>query len=155
MRTKATKRNRGVTLLELMVAVTILAITAIGALNYQFYAMRQTVRARTQLAATRTAQLLLEDWKSMGGSEEYDPEELELGFVETGVADRYAITVDNIPMAVDLVWKDIETDDEASVTLRQLKVVARWRSDLQSGAIRTDDPEYELTTYVRVDQASG
>ena len=70
----------GVTLLEITVAIAVLAVASIGAINYQYHATRQGLVARSEITATRVAQLLLEDWKSRGGDETYDPEDLGMGF---------------------------------------------------------------------------
>ena len=64
------------TLLEVAVAIAVLAIASIGAINYQYHATRQGLVARSEITATRVAQLLLEDWKSRGGDETYDPVEI-------------------------------------------------------------------------------
>ena len=68
------------TLIETMVAMVVLAIAALGALGYQYHAALQVRIAHAQTTGTRTAQLLLEDWKSTGGSEDYDPIALAMGF---------------------------------------------------------------------------
>ena len=153
------RRNRqsraGVTLLDGAVAIAILAIASIGAINYQYHATRQGLVARAEMTATRVAQLLLEDWKSRGGDETYDPVELDMGFAAMQAADWYRIKVDNLPMSVHLQWKDVEQDVAACVTLRELRVEFRWRVDRADGAIRDIDPEYVMTTLVRRDQSSG
>lgn len=145
----------GVTLLEVTVAIAVLAIASIGAINYQYHATRQGLIARSEITATRVAQLLLEDWKSRGGDETYDPVDLDMGFAAMQAADWYRVKVDNLPMSVNLQWKDVENDASAGVTLRELRVEFRWRVDRTDGAIRDVDPEYVMTTLVRRDQSSG
>lgn len=125
----------GFSLVEVMLTMAILAIAAVGALGYQYYAAKHARIAQSQITATRTAQLLLEDWKSTGGSEDYDPTALGLGFssilsvpateVSSGVplgSTVYAITVNDVPMLITLTWKDIANDSIAEVTLRQLTI---------------------------------
>ncbi len=75
----------GLTLVEALIAMAVLAIVALGAMGYQYYAALHARIARAQIIATRTAQLLLEDWKSTGdstggGLTTYDPYKLGLGF---------------------------------------------------------------------------
>jgi prepilin-type N-terminal cleavage/methylation domain-containing protein len=153
------RRNRqcraGVTLLEVAVAIAVLAVASIGAINYQYHATRQGLLARSEITATRVAQLLLEDWKSRGGDETYDPEDLGMGFTAMQAANWYRIKVDNLPMSVNLQWKNVEQDVTAGVTLRELRVEFRWRVDRTDGGIRDIDPEYVMTTLVRRDQSSG
>jgi len=174
MTVKRFKSARGVGLFEVMVAMAILAIAALGALGYQYYAAAQARIAHAQTTATHTGQLLLEDWKSTGGSVNYDPSALNLGFssplslphqldegqvqgnlLHDGV---YAITVDDLPMLIMLRWDDIAHDSAAEVTLRRLDVVIR------SGEISEQDGYRDLlsqmrpvilTTYVRLDSAGG
>ena len=145
---------RGVTLLEVMVAMAVLAIAALGALSYQYHAAVHTRIASAQITATRTAQLLLEDWKSTGGSTNYDPTALELGF-ELQNDSNYFINVDNLPMYINLAYQDVEHDDLAGITLREISVTTRWRKGHKQGHIAPDDPSLVLTTYVRLDASGG
>jgi prepilin-type N-terminal cleavage/methylation domain-containing protein len=145
----------GVTLVEVSVAIVILAIASIGAINYQYHATRQGQVARSEITATRVAQLLLEDWKSRGGDETYDPTALGLGFTDMQAADWYRITVDNLPMSVHLEWNNVDQDATAGVTLREISVEFRWRVDRTDEAIRGIDPRYVMTTLVRRDQSAG
>jgi len=144
----------GFSLLELIVAIIILAIVATGSLHYHFYATQQIRTTKAEQTAMRTAQLLLEDWKSNGGNENYDPEELQLGFVAVE-KDRYTVTIDELPMSVNLLWSDLDTDPVTNVTLRKIQALIRWRRDYSQSAIQSNDPVYAMTTYVRLDQAGG
>jgi len=140
----SSKSAKGLTLLEAMVATAVLAIAALGALSYQYHAARQGRVASAQMTATRIAQLLLEDWKSTGGSAEYDPSRLGLGFSSALAVPSdfpvmstlgstlhnaaYAIEVDNTPMLVTLRCRDVAHDEVAEVTLRQLAVIIKFAS---------------------------
>ena len=181
MKGKRAKRpDRGataLTLVEVVVAMAILAIAALGSLSYQYHAAVHSRIANAQVAATRIAQLLLEDWKSTGGSDKYKPSDLKLGFsaalsvpsdftIPSGLGTTlnnavYAITIDNLPMLVMLKYKDVAQDLIAQVTLRQVAVIARFgASSAAGGPTSIDDrlkkmPPVVLTTYVRVDAASG
>jgi len=175
------KLARAVTLIEVMMALAVLVIASLGALGYQYYAVKQAQIARAQTAGTRIGQLLLEDWKSTGGSEEYDATDLGLGFsselpLAAGVGyplpdGVYSITVDNVPMVLVLSCEDVDYDSVAEVTLRQLSVSVVWvqepDADPQLGAVIsqqvTDKVNYHrgmrelvtLTTYVRLDASGG
>ncbi len=170
---KQAKSPTAHTLLEVMVATVVLAIAAVGALGYQYHAARQARVARAQIIATRTGQLLLEDWKSTGGSDDYDPTTLGLGFSSISIpqfftegqgkgsgaplhSEAYAITIDGVPMQIVLRWEDIDTDEIAEMTLRQLAVVAKFDEALgQSGSLAVYDPAILLTSYVRLDASDG
>jgi len=178
---KRSDSAKAVTLIEVMVSVVILSIAAVGALGYQYYAARQSSIAAARIAATRTAQLLLEDWKSTGGSTIYDPTTLKLGFISHGLPydftlsqwtavgsalnnSSYAISIDGIPMTLVLFWQDVDHDNTAGITLRQLTVVVRGL--YEENADRISNPTsltvtsglaepVILTAYVRLDETSG
>lgn len=145
-------------------------------MGYQYYAALHSRIARAQIIATRTAQLLLEDWKSTGdstggGLTTYDPYKLGLGFSaklttpahwsygtgggagaswndSLGV---YAITVDGVPMVVMLRYDD---DTGGQVGLWQLCVIVNFGtiSMLQAGTTTwpANIAPIILTTYVRL-----
>jgi prepilin-type N-terminal cleavage/methylation domain-containing protein len=173
------KVSKALTLIELMVAMAILAIAALGALSYQYYAAGHARIARAQITAVRTAQLLLEDWKSTGGSEAYDLTALGLGFSSRlftpsqwgqgqgeGLgsplrSSAYAITVDGLPMLVTLRWEDVAQDTIAEIKLRQIAVIVRFGVIDDHGNLTFPESYLEhissliLTTYVRLDASSG
>jgi len=142
-------RNRGVTLLELILAVLILTIVSVGTISYQYFATRMATCADAEITATRTARLVLDNWKKAGGDENFDPISLNAGFQTTGISNQYLITVNNVPMTLNLAWLDVMYDDVAGVTLRQIQVTVQWRSDYQAQEVRPTDPTYTMTTYIR------
>jgi len=175
------KLARAVTLIEVMAALAVLVIASLGALGYQYYAVKQGQIARAQTVGTRIGQLLLEDWKSTGGSEEYDATGLGLGFsselplaaghgypLPDGI---YSITIDNVPMVLVLNWQDVDYDSVAEVTLRQLSVSVVWLqepdADPQLGQVIAQQVAngvnyhrgmrelVTLSTYVRLDASGG
>ncbi len=151
------KQNAGLTLIEVMIAMVVLVIIALGALSYQYYAALHARAALAQMTASRTAQLLVDDWKSAGGSATYNPTNLNLGFTDSDLdgAD-YEITVDNLPMYMNLSYNNIELDDEAQITLRKITVRVNWRNDHRIPTGRAEEEaSMELSTYVRVDASSG
>ncbi len=172
---KRVKSEGGITLVESLITASVLVIISMGALSYQYHAARHGRIAEAQITATRTAQLLLEDWKSTGGSRDYDPSGLELGFSEPlqipslwsegqGIGQGnplhnavYSITVNGLPMQVMLKWMDVETDIEAKVTLRELAVMVRFvKSGGQNPASALENlSPIILTTYARIDGTSG
>ena len=151
----ARRYRRGFTLIEAMVAMAILAIAALGALSYQYHSARHARIAKLEMTATRTAQLLLEDWKSSGGSSNYDPTNLELGFSFDDESGFYRIEVDDQPMYIRLEYKDVATDASAGVTLREISVINRWRTDFADTVPDLTNPHLVLTTYVRLDASGG
>jgi hypothetical protein len=159
-----------------MVAAVILTVATLGALQYQYYAAAQGRIATGQIAAARTAHLLLEDWKSTAGSTQYDPHSLGLGFsgvcaVPTGFTTPdglgttlnngvYGITLANLPMLAMLKYLDVEQDSQAQTKLRQLAVVVRF-ARIDAGGMSVPETRFAglapitLVTYVRLDGADG
>jgi Tfp pilus assembly protein PilV len=156
MKAEMSKRYRGLTLIEVVIAAVILFIAILGGLSYQYHTEVQNRIASCNLIAERVAQLLLEDWKNNGGSSTYDPATLELGFLSSEVPDAdYYIFTDNLHLYITLGSSVITTDEEAGVTIRQLDVKVRWRRDYREGAPEDDDPYVSMTTYVRNDASGG
>jgi len=173
------KRRRaaaGDTLVETMVTAAVVAIAALGGLSYQYLSAKHTKIAVSQMTATRTARLLLEDWKSTGGSEEYRPSNLGLGFVDASavanslaipaelnstVSDgAYSTETDGLPMVIALRHEDVAFDQSADVKLRQLTVHVAF-GEVVGGNLTTSAgwletiPPITLTTFVRTDGSGG
>jgi len=164
-----------ITLIEVMVAMAILVISSVGALSYQYHSTVDAQKARAQMIATRIAQMLLEDWKSTGGSSNYDPQTLGLGFsaplqipshfsegVGGGLGSPlrdsiHEITVDGVTMMVLLTWADVAQDAVSGVKLRQLDITVKFGSTWQEKTKKTLEKlrPVILTTYVRIDGAGG
>ena len=149
MSVKQARFAAAVTLVEVMVATAVMAVVTIGALSFEYHAAGQAKIAHAQISATRTARLLLEDWMSTGGSSEYDPVALGLGFSSGG--DTYAVAVDEVPMLVTLARSDVAHDSAAEITLRQLAVTVGFGTASKLETIRP----VVLTTYVRADASGG
>lgn len=149
------RKSAGVTLLELIVATVILAIASLGALTYQYHAVKRARSARAEIVAAQLAQLLLDDWKSTGGNEFYDPTTLDLGLEQIGSDPIYRVTFNGFPMRAQLGYSDIDTDSEAGVTLREIRVTIRWRRDYKNLEPTAADPTFTSSTYVRRDQSGG
>ncbi len=141
-------------IIEVMLAVSLTCIIALGTLGYQYLTIKHGRATDAQFMAARIAQLLLEDWKGESGDADYNPESLRLGFAapEAREFGSYFIVLGNIPFYIDMETQDIETDNTAGVTLRQIAVTVKWRHDYTRGAIRDSDPVLTFTTYVRRDE---
>ena len=146
---KISSKCNGLTLIETVIAIAVIAIAALGSLQYLYFGALQTRVARLELIATRTAQLLLEDWKSTGGDDGYNPVSLGMGFTPIS-AGNYRITIGGATFYINLPpANDIDNDEFAGVTLRRLTATLRWRNDGTQGIISDDDPSLVFTTYVR------
>jgi prepilin-type N-terminal cleavage/methylation domain-containing protein len=160
------------TLVEVMVTSVVLCIIAIGSLNFQYYATRDSKMSLAQISATRIAQLLLEDWMSTGGSEDYDPASLGLGFSPIEIIPpkesdnlgsklrdtMFSVMIDESPLLVLLMSKDVSYDESAKVTLRQLCVyvsIGKQNEEENTTLIVDYIKPVILTTYVRLDAGGG
>jgi prepilin-type N-terminal cleavage/methylation domain-containing protein len=148
-------RNRGVTLIELVVAILIISIVSVGAVNYQYFGTRMAHHADAQITAARTARLILDNWKKKGGDENFNLIDLNMGFTQPAKETYYLITVNQLPLTVTLAWQDVEIDADAGVGLRQLEITIQWRADYKEGQVIDTDPSYITTTYVRRDESEG
>ncbi len=144
------------TLIEALIAATVVAILALGALVYQYLGATHFRIAHAELTATRTGQLLIEDWKGSGAPDivNYDASTLGMGFIKPDPSDNsyYEVAVDGIKMYVNLSYDDVDVDEFANITLRRISAKLQWRRDFSSGAVDDDDPSILLTTYARKDR---
>lgn len=162
------KKLRGFSLTEVMLSVAVIGIVAVGVLDYQRHSLKQSRIAQVQISAARIAQLLLEDWKSTGGSTSYNPSNLNLGFSSStagsdfttgysigGILNNaiYTININGVPMLVVLAYTDVAHDDVADTTLRQITALVRWRMGkaVGSGGNNLCTTPVVLSTYVRLD----
>jgi hypothetical protein len=160
------------TLVEVIATSVVLCIIAIGSLNFQYYATRDSKISQAQITATRTAQLLLEDWMSTGGSVDYNPGELGLGFSPIEIIPpkecdslgsklrntMFRVTIDENLLLVLLMSKDVSYDESAKITLRQLCVyvsIGKLREEDNTTQIVDHIKPVILTTYVRLDAEGG
>ncbi len=136
----------GYTLIEVILAITMLSIIALGALGYEYYAALHRKNADADLVATQVAQLVLEDWKNTGGVVNYNPMGLNMGFV---IADQegyqYSIDVDNVIVYMNLSYNDLGYDSASDITLRRINAQVSYPSG----------SDFVLSTYVRTDQSGG
>jgi len=147
-------RCTGMTLVEVMLAAALVVVAALGTLCFEYLTVNHVRYARAQMAATRIGQLLIEDWKSTGGSPDYNPEDLEMGFAlpSEPLAGDYMTIIDGLPLFISMSQSDVAVDEVAGVTLRQISVIVRWNRDYGMGTPDEDGPKVTLNTYVRRDQ---
>jgi len=64
------KRNRyGFSLIEVVIAIAVMAAATFGSLVYEYHATRHAQMAEAEIVAKNIAHLLIDDWKSTGGVE--------------------------------------------------------------------------------------
>ncbi len=156
MTAKQYRCAHALTLVEVMVAISILCIATLGAFSYQYHAVKQSLLGRAQITAIHTGYLVLEDWKANGGSDAYvtgiagaqSPADMGMGFVYVGEG-VYKVTVDTLPMYVEL------SRPSENLALIPLTVIISWPANSTVDAARLVNPSIVLNTYARADQSSG
>ena len=160
MEAKTIKRpgfTAGLTLIEVMAAVAILAIAALGTSAFRYHAALGARTADLQTTAARTALLLCESWRGTSDPNTFDPIQLATSDPNSALAIEvsyaslevpadftplgiYRITIDGVNYYAVLSWKDI------SPGLRALNVVVAW--DPRGSQSELPDKLFKLTTYI-------
>jgi prepilin-type N-terminal cleavage/methylation domain-containing protein len=145
--------RKGFTLVEVAMAIAVVVIAALGALCYEYLCIDHVRIARAELTATRVGQLLIEDWKSTGGSPDYTPEDLNMGFALPPDPDagQFMTTIDGLRLYITMDSDNKESDDFAGTVLRELDVTVKWKLGFSKGIPTDRDPAVVLSTYVRPD----
>jgi len=67
MNRRKIKLNSGLTLIEVILAATIVIVAVIGAMGYRYYSALDARKADVQLTAARVALMFLDSWRGAGG----------------------------------------------------------------------------------------
>ncbi|MCK4752338.1 MAG: prepilin-type N-terminal cleavage/methylation domain-containing protein [Planctomycetes bacterium] len=151
-------KARGVTLVEIMIAILILTVAVIGASGFRYHTMLDARKADAQVTAARTGLLLCESWRGLNGSDTFDPvtrfssdlniqvasqgPSLPTGFTELG---RYRIIIDGLCCWATLSWSDV------SPGLRTLNVVIGYEQRNSGTQLFTQaDRTFKMTVYVKI-----
>jgi len=70
-------RSRGLTLIEVMVALALVIVAVLGAMSFRFFCALDARKADVHVNASRLGLLLLEGWRGAGGETTFDPAILE------------------------------------------------------------------------------
>ena len=155
MSAKNYKREKGFSLAEEMVAMTILAITTLGAMGYRYHSAVDAHKADIQNSGARVASLLLENWKGVGSGSGYDPvailgSELTITTLATGPAapsgfitlGSYQIKSNQSNYAATLSYANA-----TATRPRQLNVCVLWqRSNQLAVAVSSNVQSVSLST---------
>ena len=154
LKTKKFRFRQGVSLIEVLIAIVILAVVVIGASGYRYYSALDSRKALMRSTAARIGLLLCENWRGIKGAETYDPmahfgSELSIT-ASTGPEEpeyftllgSYTVVSNCADYYATLSWKDV------SAGLRALNVVVAWAQRPQGETILDDaDKSFKLTIY--------
>jgi len=164
MSTGQIKHSKGLSLIEVMVAILILSVAVIGTSGYRYYTALDARKADMHATAARVALMLCESWRGVKGDENYDPTihfgyELQIttiadsdiiyaapnGFTALGY---YQILLNDFPCQMTMSWQDVSSG------LRALNVIVAWpqRASYNQSYVLPDDiseKTFRLTTYVQ------
>ena len=168
----------GLTLVEVMVAVAILAIAALGASAFRYHAALAARTADLQTTAARTALLLCESWRGASDPNAFDPTQLATGSSDSALAietitiykgvtmlayegvtmpayEGVAVPADFTPLGIYGITIDGVNYHAAlswkdiSPGLRALNVIVAWNQRGSSSDIyELLNKSFKLTTYV-------
>jgi hypothetical protein len=146
--------RRGISLVDTCIAIIIVAVVVVGAANFKFFAMRDSVRAQRQITSARTAMFFCQAWKGAGGDETFDPVSSLSPFIsitagaysnepnDCNLVGSYYVNTDNIAQNVTLAYRDINSD------LKELNVIVAWNKlGEDPNNISEPDGFFELSTY--------
>lgn len=160
---KAKKGKRGVTLIEIIVAMTVTIVAIIGAIGYRYYSILDARKAKVQITAGRVGSMLLECWRGSGGRSEpdsgtFDPVDFSYSTVlelsgggkvnYTGLDDfthfgSYAVIADGATYYVSLAYKD------EAANVRVLNASVFWPRDYPSGEFVSGGDSVSVSTKVK------
>ena len=147
-----TRSLRGMSLVSVMIALTVVSVAAIGTSRLRYYAALDSRKAAMSIAAARIAELFCESWRAIQGVETYDPvasltPDLALekhstvaplpsegGFTQLG---GYKLVLNNETFYATLSWKEL------SEGLRALNTAVAWAPQGQGNA----DSVLQVTVY--------
>jgi len=155
MRKTDIQHSKGFSLVELMVAISIIMVLALTAVGYRYYSTMDVRKSEVQTNGARIALSLLESWKGLGGRLDYDPEDdigtlmvvsasadgpaVDAGLIELN---SYKIFLDGVYYYATLGYKEATGTEP-----RVLNVSVAWLADYAEGAVSATDRTVSLATY--------
>lgn len=150
------RNNRGVTIVEIMVAIVVILVAIIGAMGFRYYSALDARKADVKITAGRIGSLLLEGWVGTGGQLTYDPvaeygTDMNISVSATGPAvptgftklDSFQIVADRANYYATLSYRD-STPTQAG----ELNIFVAWLHWYQAGTVSSSDQSVKFTGYV-------
>jgi hypothetical protein len=155
MRYKTVKFKHAFTIIEAMLAITVLLIAILGTSAFRYHTALSARRADLHTTSARVALLLCEGWTGTGGATNFDPvaafgsdvniissvgPSTPSGFTSIG---SYRIMLEGNDYYATMSWQNIAAE------LRALNVIVSW-DQFGRGTVQFTNANklYRLTTYV-------
>ena len=156
------KKSDGMTFVEVIIAVAIVAVAILGTMAFRYYCNINARVSDVQMTAARIGLLLLEDWKAAVGSTTYSPigrfpadpnlvittggsgASTPTGF--TALNNNYQVRSNRVVFNSTLSYQD-DTANSPPLVPRKLNVHITWRPDWQAGAAVSGFESFSMTTY--------
>lgn len=151
--------QRGMSLLEAMIAVVLVLIGVLGTASFRYHSAFQVRKADVHNGGARVGSLLLETWKGVAGRVDFAAEdvlagELDIsahvsgpsvpsGFTQTG---NYHISADGVNYYATLSYKEEDFSHP-----RILNVQVGWLNHYTAGTIGSEDQKVTLAKYVEAE----
>jgi len=154
------KRNRGLTLVEVMAALVVALVIAIGMMSYQYAGAQHARKTDVRVTASRLGLLFLENWVASGGMSDlsiYNPEyRLGLGTApldyysdlgEEGLPGTppwgttfrtYRIFTNGTYFWIEMAYNDEPLPPDSIYPMRELGVRVAWSLDFGSVSLEFD-----------------
>ena len=147
------KRRRGLTLIEIIVAMVVMIVAIIGAMGYRYYSILDARKARVKITGARVGSMFLESWKGTGGrsapEDAFDPQDFDFGsklIVSGSTGKALGIPGGFTPFGAYAVSTDgsnyyaaLSYIDDAATNLRTLNIAVAWPQKYPSGAFSSED----------------
>ena len=163
MKTIKNTQKRGLTLIEVVVAATVLVVASMGAIGYRYYCVLDERKADVQLTAARLGLMFMETWRGAGGRAPTDPyniyNPLNLSVPASGLQvnaaggpgvpsgfnsfGSYCAVADGANYYTTLSYQD-----DAANGLRELSIVVAWPQDYPTGKYSDSNRSVKLATKV-------
>ncbi len=153
IKTNQKKHRRGLTMIEIVVAMVIIIVAIIGSMGYRYYSILDARKARVKITAARVGSMFLESWKGTGGRSEpedaFDPQSFDFGskLIVSGSTGKaigipggfisfggYAVSTDGSNYYAVLSYSD-----DVGTNLRTLNVALAWPQKYPSGTFSSED----------------
>ena len=157
MTSRQSRRSRGVSLIEIMIAITVIQVSVVGAMAYRYYSIIDAHKATARITAARTALMFCENWNGVKGAETYDPTTCAGSGLTITAGDgpdapeefttlgSYSVASNYFNYCATLSWKDVDTE------LRALNITIAWSQKFQGETgLENADKSFELRTYTPI-----